>query len=145
MKLLVAIDGSEHTDRVIEVAARFAQALQGEVALIHIAGQAAYHAQVSLYVPEETRNRINREVEQEAQQMVEEKLAVFKAKGIPARGIVKFGAYIPADTIVKEAHDGKYDLVIVGSRGLRGIKELFLGSVSNRVAHQVETDILIVK
>ncbi len=145
MKLLVAIDGSEHTARVVEVAARYAQALQGEVALIHIAGQAAYHVQVSLYVPEDTRDRINREVEQEARQMVEENLAVFKARNIPARGIVKFGAYVPADAIVKEAREGKYDLVIVGSRGLRGIKELFLGSVSNRVAHQVEADILIVK
>ena len=145
MKILVAIDDSEYSGRVIDVAAQYAQALQGEVTVLHIAGQVAYHAQVALYMPEEIRTKINREVEEEARQMVDQKLAAFKAKNIPVQGVVRFGAYVPADEIVEEAHAGAYDLVVIGSRGLRGIKELFLGSVSNRVAHQVDTNILIVK
>ena len=39
-----------------------------------------------------------------------------------------------AKDIVKEARSG-YDLVVLGRRGLSGIKEYFLGSISSKVLH----------
>ena len=51
----------------------------------------------------------------------------------------------PADKIVETAKEGMFDLIVIGSRGLGGIKEFFLGSVSNRVADKAPCPVLIVK
>jgi nucleotide-binding universal stress UspA family protein len=40
-----------------------------------------------------------------------------------------------ARDILREAKQGKYDTVVIGRRGLSGIKQFVLGSVSNKVVH----------
>lgn len=47
----------------------------------------------------------------------------------------------PVDTLVATA--GKADLLVVGSRGLRGVRAL--GSVSERVAHRAPCSVLVVR
>ncbi|MGI0006449.1 MAG: universal stress protein [Nitrosotalea sp.] len=47
--------------------------------------------------------------------------------------------------ISKFASDNKFDLIVMGSRGMSPIKELFLGSVSNAVIHKSKVPVLVVK
>jgi 3-phenylpropionate/trans-cinnamate dioxygenase ferredoxin reductase component len=51
----------------------------------------------------------------------------------------------PADRIVETAEREDADLVVVGSRGLSGVRRWVLGSVSDRVAHYAPADVLIVR
>ena len=51
----------------------------------------------------------------------------------------------PADKIVETAKLESFDLIVIGSRGLGGIKEFFLGSVSDRVADEAPCPVLIIK
>ncbi len=51
----------------------------------------------------------------------------------------------PADKIVEAAKEGNVDIVVMGSRGRGGIKQLFLVSVSDRVADEASCPVLIVK
>jgi nucleotide-binding universal stress UspA family protein len=51
----------------------------------------------------------------------------------------------PAEMICKLAKDGKYDLIIMGSRGLSLFSELFVGSVSHKVVQYAQCAIMIVK
>lgn len=51
----------------------------------------------------------------------------------------------PGAAIVKAATEGDYGLVVMGSRGLSGLRSLVAGSVSNRVAHEAPASVLIVK
>jgi nucleotide-binding universal stress UspA family protein len=51
----------------------------------------------------------------------------------------------PSDRIIETAKTEDFDLVVMGSRGLGGIKEFLLGSVSDRVADEVPCPVLIVK
>lgn len=50
-----------------------------------------------------------------------------------------------AEEIVDFAHEKKFDLIVIGARGLGSIKEKFLGSVSNAVVHKSKITVLIVK
>ena len=50
----------------------------------------------------------------------------------------------PADIIVQTAIDAQVDLIVMGSRGLGGVTQLFLGSVSDRVADEAPCPVLIV-
>ena len=51
----------------------------------------------------------------------------------------------PAAMIVDTADRENPDLLIMGSRGLSGIRELFMGSVSHKVSHSARCSVLIVK
>jgi nucleotide-binding universal stress UspA family protein len=47
--------------------------------------------------------------------------------------------------IVETAANGQFDLIVIGHRGDSKIKELFLGSTSERVAHRARCAVLITK
>ena len=49
-----------------------------------------------------------------------------------------------AQDIMKEAKEGGYDTIVLGRRGLSGIKEFFMGSVSSKVVHSAEDMAVIV-
>lgn len=51
----------------------------------------------------------------------------------------------PADVIIKEAKHIQADLIIIGSRGLRGINRFLLGSVSRKVVRHAPCSVLVVK
>ncbi len=50
-----------------------------------------------------------------------------------------------ASSVVQQAQDVQYDLVVVGSRGRSGIIRLILGSVAREVAAHVPTSLLVIK
>jgi nucleotide-binding universal stress UspA family protein len=51
----------------------------------------------------------------------------------------------PATEIISAANEPGVDLVVVGARGLGRLERLILGSVSERVLHQAECPVLVVK
>lgn len=50
----------------------------------------------------------------------------------------------PATELLKMANGGEYDLVVIGNRGLSGLKE-YMGSVSYKVFHGSDIPVLIAK
>ncbi|MGG1215379.1 universal stress protein [Micromonospora provocatoris] len=51
----------------------------------------------------------------------------------------------PGPEIIKYANEKKVDLVVIGSRGLNGLQEMVIGSVSHKVMKRVHCPALIVK
>lgn len=51
----------------------------------------------------------------------------------------------PGSEIVKYAQKNKFDLIVIGSRGLGSSKELLLGSVSSYVIHKSKTPVLLIR
>jgi nucleotide-binding universal stress UspA family protein len=66
-----------------------------------------------------------------------------RARGVPCRTVIRQGPV--ADEIVKVVSEERADLVVVGSRGLTGIRRLLLGSISNEVAVKAPCPVLVVK
>ena len=50
----------------------------------------------------------------------------------------------PADALISIAETVNADLVVVGNRGMAGMKRFVLGSVPNKVSHQCPCSLLIV-
>ncbi len=50
----------------------------------------------------------------------------------------------PADVLLRVAEAVDADLVVVGNRGMSGVKRFVLGSVPNKVAHHCPCSVLIV-
>jgi nucleotide-binding universal stress UspA family protein len=51
----------------------------------------------------------------------------------------------PADEICKLATSGKYDLIMLGSRGLNVVARFLVGSVSDRVVHHAPCTVAVVR
>lgn len=51
----------------------------------------------------------------------------------------------PGYDIVKFSQKHRFDMIVIGARGLNPIKEMFLGSVSNYVLHKSKIPVLVVK
>ena len=72
-----------------------------------------------------------------------------KAKTRAAQnGILFDDAIIHGDEgpkIISYANDKSYDIIVIGSRGMGSMKEIFLGSTSNYVLHKSKIPVLIVK
>jgi nucleotide-binding universal stress UspA family protein len=51
----------------------------------------------------------------------------------------------PATAICDAAAEHGYDMIAIGSRNLRGMKRLLLGSVAEKVVHHAACDVLVAK
>ena len=149
MKILVCTDGSEHSKKALGEAAVIAEGCNvDEVAIIHVHDPSLdkifpYHVSISA---EQMKNfqRIMEEQKAEREKILSKSLKFFEDKNIKTRTILKEGH--PSHTIVNVAHEEGFDMIIIGSRGLGGLKKMFLGSVSNAVVQEVENcSVLIVK
>jgi nucleotide-binding universal stress UspA family protein len=76
-----------------------------------------------------------------AQRVVAEAAAAHRGQ-VPVETLVRSGD--PASALVEEAERG-YDLLVVGNKGMTGASRFLLGSVPNKVSHQIPTALLIVR
>jgi nucleotide-binding universal stress UspA family protein len=64
-------------------------------------------------------------------------------EGLPFDAIVKQGHV--SEEIVKTANSGKFDIVVIGSKGRSGIMDLLIGSVTQKVVASAKPPVVVVK
>jgi len=139
-KILVAVDNSDHSQKVLAEAAKFAAALDAEVELLTVyLDFPSKTPQLALTdlgaISTFSEDTINENLEKAAEKLRE--------KGIEVKTVVGKGH--PAQVICDYVKKGNYSYVVIGNRGLGGLSEFMLGSISNRVANCAETAIIIIK
>ena len=141
MKILLCTDGSKYSQKALEKASVIVKGCNvNEVAIIHV--HERYNPLPT--IPNESIRWIMQEHKKEGEKILSEALKLLKRENIKARTILKEGH--PADTIVRLAREEGFDMIVIGSRGLGGLKKLFLGSVSNAVIQEaVNCSVLVVK
>lgn len=144
-RILLATDGSENANKVINEALLIAEALKAEVTVLNVVTEYVFSPRVSVHFSDDNWDLIHKQLKAEAEEIVAAAAKPFRDKGVTTNTEVVIGHQAPADAICDKASTGNYNLVVLGSRGLRGIKETFLGSVSNKVAHCAGISVLIVR
>lgn len=51
----------------------------------------------------------------------------------------------PAEAIISVAEERKTDIIVVGNKGMAGVKRFLLGSVPNKVAHHAPCSVFIAR
>ncbi|MFZ5650341.1 MAG: universal stress protein [Bacillota bacterium] len=144
-KILIPIDGSEGSSQAVDHLLKMLESEKPQIV-------ALFHSVVFPTVLESYSGKMRGPMAQFKEQMLEhgeEILKSAKDKIIEKYPEVAVETKLvwgdPKYTITTEADDGKYDLLIMGSRGLSGIKSFLMGSVSNHVAQNVKCTIILVK
>ena len=145
-KILVAIDGSETADLALNFGLDIATKYSAEVLIISVFDTISQSlvSQGMLYAPNSITKYLE-ELEAFHKRVLVEALKKEKKLKSNLNVSTKLLTGRAADIIVETANEGGFDLIVMGSRGLGGIKEFFLGSVSDRVADEAKCPVLIVK
>lgn len=149
MRILCAVDGSEHSQWGVQALEALAGREPEHVVLLHIVDQPALKAATNknpvaakraLSAMEKAGTIVLRNAARSA------RLALGQAATGPRTKLQTILTHGPiAHTIVKTAQRLKADLILLGSRGLSDIQGFLLGSVSRQVAATAPCPLLVVK
>lgn len=134
-RVLVAADSSATAFRAVKTATELVKALGAELHVV-----TAYNPG-SLRAPDQVPEEFFDRVTDPADLLLEELRGVISAEGVEATYYPAAGE--PADAIVTVADQISADLIVVGNRGMKGVRRV-LGSVPNSVAHKANCSVLIV-
>ncbi len=135
--ILLASDGSENAVRAAKEAAKIASCnLDSIIDVVYVvdfdkAKSDVLHSNSSEALEIERRKKNSKVLQFLNEANVHYKTTILRGK--------------PGPEIVKYANEQQVDLVIIGSRGLNGLQEMVLGSVSHKVMKRVNCPALIVK
>jgi len=136
-KILVAVDGSKFSDKVLETAIEYAKLLAAKVILVHC------HKKFPTVLGEPLRNTAIVNTLHQAELLIEPYSRRLKEAGIDFEELLieePAGAVIPDVAKIQQC-----TLIIMGCRGLTNIEGLLVGSVTNRVLHTTPCSVLVVK
>lgn len=136
-RILLAYDGSDNAFRASEKIAYIAEATAGStITIVYIVDGATSKEDVLHYSSKE-------QINEKRKRLLSRVGDYFEKKGITYRYEILYGE--APRKIVEYANSHDFDLVVVGSRGLNGLQEMVLGSVSHKVAKRVKAPVMIVK
>lgn len=132
MRVLVATDGSECS---------FAAARE----FLRIAGPARHDVTALYVMPMLAIGRdagyLQAELEREGVAALSTVSAILHHAGLSAQSEIRQG--VPADAIIQAAVDGGFELIVIGRRGVGGMRELLLGSVSRAIVQKSPCSVLV--
>jgi nucleotide-binding universal stress UspA family protein len=151
-KVLVATDGSKEASSATEVAVEISKKTGSDLHVIHVYGLAPVYplypeasdpggAELEDPVLQEELENLSEQRAREVLDAAVEK--VRSAGGTIAQAHLKEGG-VPHE-IVALAEDLGAGLIVVGSRGLGGIRRAVMGSVSESVVHHAHCPVLVVR
>lgn len=138
-KILVAVDGSDVSYRALDAALFLSEKLGSKITAIHVMENIpTVYIQSQKILDELLEARKN-----ESQKILDECSSIATKKGIILTTALLEGN--PASTILEFSLTEKYEVIIIGSRGMGQFKELILGSVSSKVIHHSSCPILLIR
>lgn len=135
-KILVPIDGGRHSEAAAKAAITMHACQGGEVTLLHC------HERIPALIGGEAREDLEVELMEEDAKVLRPFADMLEAAGIKPRLISRGGD--PGDLIAKEADEGGYGIIVMGTQGHTRLGGFLLGSVVQHVLSHTECPVLIV-
>lgn len=142
--ILVPVDFSDVTERVIDCAARLAAPTHAKVWLVHCVHeypQFVGSGEVVPVIPVDPDTPLSERFPQQDHQLTTLAFAL-RGRGIDAETLLILGS--PADEIVVAAHDHDADMIIMGSHGHGSLYELMVGTATQAVLRHTNRPVLVV-
>lgn len=134
--ILVALDSSEHTLRVIQFLKELQLQPATKIILAHVIPSPEPDMDIAVDRPHTS--------EELLYQQVEKQLQAYQAD-LPGNSTLEIVTGDPAAEIIRLAHIHQADLIVIGSRGLTGLQRILEGSVSSQVVTEAPCSVLVVK
>jgi nucleotide-binding universal stress UspA family protein len=128
-RILVPTDFSAPANQALQFAIKIAEKSSGRVHLIHVVDLPVNYSLISpsIYVDDS----IVRDSMALAQKSFDKTIEKHKGSGVSITCSVEYGN--PSMAILKQIEEQKSDLVVMGTRGASGIKEILIGSNTEKI------------
>lgn len=146
--ILVAVDGSELSKEALEQAIGIIKNsnYQRKLTVVHVNAQPAtkgLSVQFAIDDPEFFSKGVNLK-KAIAGKIIKESQALMEKEGVDGHTVLLEGDS-PSAAILDYAYDNNIDLIIVSSRGLTGLREAVMGSVSHALIQTSKISVLVIK
>jgi len=138
--ILVAVDFSKTTDRILQATTNLAQAVQSRVTVMNVAPREA-----DIFGHQLTRKVITEPVPDDVRERYDNLLACVKRlvdAGVDAKPLLVRGDRVRA--LMREVERENADLIVMGSHGRGGLYKRLVGSVSEGVMREAKCPVLII-
>jgi nucleotide-binding universal stress UspA family protein len=152
-KILVPLDGSEHSDRALETALQIAKKFDSKIALLHVYSVTVTPVVIPepttlnpTGVPIATSAEVSKMVDaarDAGKKILEDGVQKVRTENVQAETYLREGN--SAQEIVKAAKEGQFDLIVIGATGIHRIRDLLMGSVTEGVVKHATCPVLVVK
>ena len=144
-KIVVPVDGSESAWRALEQAVALGKAFAGELVVVTVIQPYNNAALLAVPLDHNIISQSNADLEQVGNEVLHR--AEEKITEIGFDGKVSYHMEVshPSERILAVSKSKDADAIVLGSRGLSGIAEFFLGSVSSKISQYADVPVLIVK
>jgi len=146
MKVLVGVDKSQESHIALAYACHLLEHFDADVHALYVKPDEAEIAPDSFYAPFFAKDGLERWIDSEALHVHEAALNTCHhclAGKVPCQPLVAEGD--PVETILEEAEEGRYDMIVLGSHGHSYLKGFLLGTVHAKVLHNTKKPVLIVR
>ncbi len=146
-KVLVAVDGSENSDRALDFAVDLAEKYSASVTVLNVSEPPAMGAvpMEPTTVSGESMVVFAKDLRRFHEEILSKAVAHAKAFKPSVEVSWKYSEGDPALQIVAVAKEGGFGIVVVGHRGLGRVRGMFLGNVSEKVVHLAPCPVVIVR
>ncbi|UNJ81097.1 universal stress protein [Metabacillus dongyingensis] len=149
-RILVAIDGSEGSKQALQQGSELARNNGADLTLIYVKNETHLPLYGGVYpVSAAGTQIIQEEVERAEEVEISKGEAILRKAKEAVSPDIKVTAVLldgdPAASICGYTEKNNIDLIVMGSRGLSGIKKWVLGSVSQKVLSEATQAVLITK
>jgi nucleotide-binding universal stress UspA family protein len=156
-KILVPIDGSEHSLKALEEASQIARISSGKITLINVYSVQSTIGARAITMPQPSASgytgtpvftgaevsRIIEAVQKSANKILQDAEQRVSSTGVHVEKMLVEGHTV--QEIVRAANEGNFDLIVIGARGISRIREMLLGSVTDGVVHHAHCAVLVIK
>ena len=140
MNILVAIDLSNASQKILDKAKTLAIALSAKVCLLHV-----IEGEPDFLDDEPDLQNSSDQGQQELPQEhndLQKEIDGLRQSGIEAKGLLSQGSVV--DTILQKSKQLEIDIIIVGTHGHGGVHHMIFGSVSEGVLRNTSCPVLVI-
>lgn len=143
-KILVPVDGSDQALKAAKVAVELASTYHAKLFILSVVAAPGFSLVGPVGAPADLSDYY-KAGNADAKSAVERAEVIAREAGVEFSGSVVQPVASAADAIVEFATSQKVDLIVMGTRGLGGIRKLVLGSVSSAVVSSSPCSVLVVR
>ena len=145
-RIMVAIDDSFATSRVLATAVEMARLSGASLAICHAADETLFAQKMGEIMLSNSVSTIENPLRGEAKAFLEQAAEVARDAGVAVETqLIASEAKQVADMLAEAAEKWHADLLVAGSNDQRGIDRFFVGSVASRLVQKARTSLLLVR
>lgn len=134
-KILVAVDGSKYTDIIVDQAISMGRICNSVIVAISVIPFFPEYVSFAAQLEEEL-SKNTRKILEKVKRRIEK-------ENIKCETVVRVDAQ-PHEPIVQEAKERNVDLIVMGTRGITGLKRVLMGSVAQKVIGHAPCPVMVV-